>query len=484
MQTREINLLDMMADILSHWRGLVVSLLLGAILFGGLSYLKSVQNVQHQEETVQDEISVQTKVQQMEESMDEVKRMAVLKTLDEEKEYELKNAYYENSAYMQLNPLQVAETELIYRVKTADGNENGQFGAIYKAILDNVGLNEWVAQQTGIDTNSVEGLISVDAVSAFDMSSETQKLTLGTDCIRVTLLQADADSCQRLVDAVKTYIFEQQKKLNSEIEEHSIILVSETSRIGMNKDVMNDQIDYRDEMISLQSEIAATKAGLTEEQTKYYELLTWEDEEQIEQLGQDEEIPDTVAQTPGVSKKYMLLGAVLLAFMYVFVLCMEYIFNTKIRISDELQKLYGIPQIGLVVKEFGKKNFLDNWIDSLRYYGKRRFTAEQSMELAFAAVKIAAMKNGLNSIGLMGCNMSAGAGKVCESLKTALEEEQIKVTVLDNTLYNAEVLEKVDVMQGVVLIETAGSTLYNEVVSELDLLKRQEIPVLGGIIVE
>ena len=174
----------------------------------------------------------------------------------------------------------------------------------------------------------------------------------------------------------------------------------------------------------------------------------------------------------------------LFAFVYAMILAMGYIFNTKVRASDELQQIYGIPQIGLVVKEPGKKLFMDKWIDSLRNYGKRKFTAEQSMKLAFAAIKIAAVKNGQNSICLIGCNMNAGAGKVCESLKAALEEEQIRVTVLDNVLYDAEAMEKVDTMQGAVLVEKAGSTLYNEINDELALLKRQEILVLGGIIVE
>ena len=41
MEEREIDLLDMIADILSHWRGLVVALVIGAVLMGGLSYVKS-----------------------------------------------------------------------------------------------------------------------------------------------------------------------------------------------------------------------------------------------------------------------------------------------------------------------------------------------------------------------------------------------------------------------------------------------------------
>lgn len=93
--------------------------------------------------------------------------------------------------------------------------------------------------------------------------------------------------------------------------------------------------------------------------------------------------------------------------------------------SDELQSLYHIPQVGTIVKDSGKKFIVDKWVDDLRHYGKRKFSAEQSVELAFAAVKIAAVKNGLNNICLMGCNLSAGADAACESLKAALEKREL-----------------------------------------------------------
>jgi len=38
--------------------------------------------------------------------------------------------------------------------------------------------------------------------------------------------------------------------------------------------------------------------------------------------------------------------------------------------------------------------------------------------------------------------------------------------------------------KGIVLVETAGSTMYEEVVKELQLMSRQNICVLGGILVE
>lgn len=488
MQTREIDLLDMIADVLSHWRGLIVALVLGAVLLGGFSYMKSlrtVQNVQQPETVVQEETTVEEQLTQLEQSLDDKSLATVLAVVDDEKEYDLKKTYSENSIYMQLNPLQTAQTELIYQVQTADGSMDGQLGALYTSLLNNVGLYDWVAQQTGIEARYAGELISAETVSSLTIQSK--EMTLGTNCVKVSILQSDTEACQKLAEAVKAYISEEQKQLNNELGQHVLVLVSETTGSVMNKELMNDQIKCRNEIASLQSTIAATKADFTEEQKKYYELLTWEEaehSEQPEQPAQNVTAEENPVPTPAVSKKYVSLGAVLFAFVYAVVICMAYIFNTKLRVSDELQSIYGIPQIGLVVRESGTKVFLDKWVDSLRHYGKRKFTAEQSMELAFAAIKIATVKNGLNNICLMGCNMSAGADKVCESLKAALEKEQIGVSVLDNVLYDAEAMEKMDAMQGAVLVEKVGSTLYNEVAGELELLKRQDIRVLGGIIVE
>ena len=491
MQEREIDLLDMIADVLSHWRGLIVALVLGAVLLGGFSYMRSlrtVQNVQQSETVVQEEADVQERLTQLEQSLDDKSRATVLTVVDDEKEYDLKKTYSENSIYMQLNPLQTVQTELIYQVQTADANLEGQLGALYTSLLNNVGLYDWVAQQTGIEAGYVGELISAETVSSLTIQSKTenlqQEMSLGTNCVKVSILQSDAEACQKLTDAIKTYISEEQKRLNDELGQHALVLVSETTGSVMNRDLMDDQIKCRNEIASLQSTIAAAKADFTEEQRQYYGLLTWEETEQSEQPAQNVTAEENAVPTPAVSKKYVLLGAVLFAFIYAAVICMAYIFNTRLRESDELQSIYGIPQIGLVVRESGRKVFIDKWVDSLRHYGKRKFNAEQSMELAFAAVKIAAVKNGLNNICLMGCNMSAGADKVCESLKAALEKEQISVSILDNVLYDAEAMEKMDAMQGAVLVEKAGSTLYNEVASELELLKRQDIKVLGGIIVE
>lgn len=490
MEEREIDLLDMIADILSHWRGLLVALIIGAVLMGGFSYVKSYRNVQSEQEAEEepelDEMSVEEQLAQLEDSLSDSEKISVAATVDDEREYLYKDTYYRESIYMHLDPLNIARTELIYRIQAEDGSLAQRLGTVYKNIVGGVGLYDWVEQQTGIAAEYTAELISVSTDPAIFVGNGAQNISIGSDSLKVTVMQEDEKTCEQLAEAVNSYMEEQQKNLAEKLGSHELILLSETSGKIISTDTMVRQIDYGNQLINLKAGIASAKAEFTEDQQKYYDLLTWEEKAKEAEMDHKDAATEEepVLESPSVGKKYVLLGAVLFAFVYAGILFLLYIFNSKIRVSDELQNLYHIPQIGVVVKDSKKKFILDKWVDDLRHYGKRKFDAKQSMELAFAAVKIAAVKNKLNTICLMGCNLEAGAGSVCENLKTALEKEGINVTVLDNVLYNAESMEKVDTMTGVVLVEKAGSTLYNEIANELALLKRQDIAILGGIIVE
>lgn len=99
-------------------------------------------------------------------------------------------------------------------------------------------------------------------------------------------------------------------------------------------------------------------------------------------------------------------------------------------------------------------------------------------------MKLAARNQELEQVCLIGCHVAGAAQETCESIRTVLAKEQIETVMLNNVLYDAETMEKLEHVQGAVLVETAGSTLYEEIKEELSLLSRQHICVLGGIIVE
>ena len=478
MEEREIDLLDMIADILSHWRGLLAALIIGAILMGGLSYVKSyrnVQRIQSVEQEVLNRQSVDNQIAQLEQQLTPTQALTVQALIEQEKANARQKAYLENSLSMQLDPEQIAERDLIYSITMENPEQSCLLTQVYTDLINSTSMYQWIEEKTGIAANVVGELVYTEAgrndSAVVNNAQNGVAANLMKSNVKIIVRDAQEPDCDQLAEAVKEYMTEQQKTLEQRLGNHQLTLLSDTGATVADANLRNLQRNSVNDLATLATAVGNAKASLTEEQQQYYDLLTWEESEQS-------------AASPSISKKYVLLGAVLFAFVYAGILFLIYIFNSKIRVSDELQTLYHIPQIGVVVRDSGKQFVFDKWIDDLRHYGKRKFNAEQSMELVFAAVKIAAAKNRLNSICLMGCNLDAGAGKVCETLKTALEKEQLNVTILDNVLYNAEAMEKVDAMTGVVLVEKAGSTLYNEIAGELELLKRQEIAVLGGIIVE
>ena len=73
---------------------------------------------------------------------------------------------------------------------------------------------------------------------------------------------------------------------------------------------------------------------------------------------------------------------------------------------------------------------------------------------------------------------------VPQAMADKLKSGVINASVLDNVLYDPANTEKLGEMDGAVIIEKAGRTLYSELTEEIELLKRQQIKILGCVIVE
>lgn len=482
MEEREIDLIDLIADVLSHWRGVLVCMLVGALLMGVLSYVKSYGGTE--EVSIEEEISPEERVQEVEELLKDSEKMAVRAVIDDEKEYVWYQQYIESSVLMQADPYNIYKKEMLFKIQMDDMGQSYMLRSVYEDLVNGVGMLQWVEEQTGISATSADELISAQAKSNVLVLNGVQQTELGNDCLKVVILHSGETECENLARAVKDYIEQQHEKLTQELGEHEVDLLSEATSVVMDTGIRDRQMSYSNTKITLLTNCAKAKEAFTEEQQIYYDLLKGGDGI-LEEDGEAAVEEEVVVAKPSVSIKYVIVGAVLFAVIYVGVFFIIYILNGKLRATDELQKLYHISQLGLIVKDGGKKKiFVDRWIDALRNRNKRQFTREQSLELAATAVKISAGKQGLDTICFMGCDLKAGAEAVCRKLKDILEVEKFTVMILDNVLYDAEAMEKLESVKGIVLVEKAASTMYDEITRELELVSRQGIKVLGGIIVE
>ncbi len=529
MNEREIDLIDLLADVLSHWRGILAFMLIGAVLLGGFSYAKSywdLRQLQGGSKVSEDANEAETG------RLTEAEKMAVYAVLNDEQEYLIDQQYVNASVVMQMDPYHIPRSVLLYKIQMDDMRQSYMLRSVYEDLLNGVDLLQWVEKQTGISAASADELISALGKSNLVVlggAQEAESIDIGNDCLKVVVTHSDENECKKLTQCVKDYLEQQHEQLVREFGAHEMILVSESQGVVMDMTVRATQQQYSSNAIENLTNCAKAKEAFTASQKAYYDLLK-EGEKRLEErtepvsgvagaaardeenlkpatasyysrLKQGEElleeypelipnIPGTAAQDeengrPVINKKYVVIGAVLFAFLYAGVIFVLYILNGKIRTSDELQELYNISQLGLIVKNEGKKQFfLDRWVAALKNWHKRQFTREQSLELAAAAIRISAGKQALDEVCLMGCDLKAGADAVCQEFKERLEKEHLKVKILDNVLYDAEALAKLESVKGIVLVEKVLSTLYDEIQRELELASRQGIPVLGGVIVE
>lgn len=482
MKEREISLLDLIVEVLLHWRVVVVAMLIGGVLMGGLSYYKSSQTAEAQRAQLAEQ-EAQKGEQELEEVLTEGQIANVNSAIMYEQFRDEKIRYREESILMQIDPFNAPRAELTFVVKSDDIEKTYNIQKIYEDLLMSTELFDYVKKECDIP-NPVNDVISLEYTSYGQV--------YGNDTVRIAIYHNDESTCKAMAAAIVKYAQQQCTTVEKTVGAHELELLRQTYGTVIYTDLITQQRNCENDIITQNNAAVKLKAAFTDEEWYYYNYLTAgkvsanQEKEDAEKTDEGAGTAITVVK-PGISFKMIVLGMILFAFVYVFVIFLMYIFNNKLRATDNLQDIYSIPQLGTIPGDEKKKKFLgiiDEWILKFRYRNTRRFAPMEAANLAAVATKMAVKKQGVSNVCLMGCNLAGEALRACELIKERLTAEGATVQILSNVLYDAEVLEELADAQGAVLVETAGSTLYDEIAKELELLNRQNITVLGGIVVE
>lgn len=479
MNEREISLVDLMVEILLHWRVFIIWMAAGAVLLGAFSYVRSGNAVKEQQ-TATEKMALDPEAGLTEEELQSVNDV-----LTYEKIYLAKKAYQEKAPIMQIDPNQINKAEVIIAISSEKYRKSEDIASVYEDIVNSGEFVESIAEDVGMETVGVSELLYLNRTSGsyFDGMEDSAALDDSEKLctFRMAVVHGDEETCKKMVESALAFLREKKSVVEGTLGKHEIKVVNESFGVVSDDQIADRQKAVLDGIIGLRKTISDTKDKWSDAEREYYIFMNSDPDAEAEETTWSEDVP-----TAGVSVKYVLLGAVMAAFVYAFILLLLYIFNTKIRETDSLQELYGIPQLGLIPAQPGRKKvfgFVDRWILSVRDHNKRRFSTEEALELAAVAAKMAAGKGELKNICLVGCGLKERSLDACEKMKARLESESICVTILNNVLYDAQMLAELEKAEGAVLVEGAGATLYNEIAEELELLKRQDIKVLGAVLV-
>lgn len=496
MNEKEINIVDLLVEILLHWRMFIVWMLVGAVLSGAYGFNRS-RNAINSQKMQEEEAQRNPGGGLSKEEIQNVKNLVAY-----ENAYFSKCTYLEESILMQIDPNSISKAEVTITIEAEDYQKSCEIEKVYQNIVQSGELVVNLAEDIGIEATGIDEMIFTDrdllmldglglvAESSVVNTANTANtmnvvnvLDAGEDSnvLRIVTMDSDEARCKAMLEGIITFLMDKQSNVESTLGKHEIIIANKSFGVVSDSNIAEMQKMALDNIAGMKKVVSNTKDKLSDAERQYYDYLMRDGTE-----GADESVLPEPA-TSYISLKYVILGASVSVLLYAMILFIVYIFNSKIRKTDNLQELYDIPQLGLIPIERNCKKFfgfIDEWFLAIQNRNKRQFTREEALELAAVAAKMSAGKEELQEICLIGCGLKERSLDVCEKIKARLTEDKIQVNILNNVLYDAQMMEALEGAKGVLLVESIGSTLYNEITEELEILKRQGIKVLGGILIE
>lgn len=478
MKEREISLLELLVEMMLRWRRFLAWMAAGAVLAGAVSYVRRDQTpeaVQTGGQKAGQELT--DDLSDLKERLTDAQLQNVKYVMDYEAFYRDRTDYQKKSLLMKLDANCVQKTDLTFYVDAADWRMAAGIEKAYEDLIQGRELGVYAAGQ--IHGESVSGIS--EAVS---LARGSGNLDEGTNSFRVSIMHYDKTVMRDIVKAVIHFLEEKHDRIEEVMGKHGIVTVNRSESATADMGVLDRQKSVIDEIATMETTILQYKDAFTAEEQQYYDAMTEDASDSKAADGQEPDEEDRGALT-GIRIRDVVLGMLLAAFLYGFVFFMHYVFNNKLCASDSLQELYGMPQLGFIPRqeEGGKPfAFIDQWILSLRDSGGRRFTREEAMRLSVAAVRMAAVREGTGRMILAGCGLCGQALEICKMIQEDLAKEGIQAEVLDNILYDAQAMCSLEGADAAVLVACAQSALYSEIGREMELLSRQGITILGGIV--
>ena len=511
MKPREIDLIDLFVEILLQWRKIIVFMLVGAILFAGFGYVRSQRTYQEQktegerlEARLQELQALQTsedgteeiypEKQWLEEQLTEAEIAGVNAVIKMQEYRQKRQSYWEQSVLNRVDALMVPTAELTFHISADTKEDAYDIQKAYEDLFTSGDFYEYLAkEQESLSAAQIKEIVALER-SSYGM-------LMGTDLVSLYMINVDQHSCEKLAEEVTQYVQDRHQDMETVLGKHEIEVITNSYTVIFRTDILSMQKGAVDEIATLDNSIRDTKNAFTELQWRFYNYLTSGVAKGMSETNEKEISPETAEEInsitteltevnkmekPGISVKYIVLGLILAAVLCAFYYFIKYIFCAKLRSVDDLQDIYGLPELGHISLTAEKKKFLeavDRKILAIRNYGRRQFTTEEAIELTVAAIKIVAEKKEIQNLAMIGCGIKEEKQEICKKIVDRLGKEGIKVNLLNNILYDAVSMEKLTEIQGAVLVGIAEETFYNELLDEKNLLARQEIEQMGIVLI-
>ena len=487
---KELCIMDCVWSILIHWRRIIVCMVLSAILIGGLKYVKDIRTLQAVKESMESSKVTMKDIAMKIKQLPKEDKTSVETAVNLIDGLKTKNEYAEKAAAMRIDRYNVDRVVLQYYIKSdehaselvhaySDSCTSAQAAAeIVEASGDTLTPND-VTDMLTFRNGGNRLKSSVNAISAENANP----------VLCVTVRGIDKETAEKTAEAVKNILNRYTAQVEKIYGAHSLLLVNESYENGKDDDILSiqntlyDNIYYMTDRINVikKNALGDEAAGIVND---YMELVN---EQKIEEDTEDVSEAEDSIGTASLSKKWVLLGAILGAMFACGLDFLHWISGGRLNSVNEMQRNFSLRILGVIDdrKRQKKSSKIDRWIYKLRNRNKKSLSAERTFQMLLSAIVISARKADICELYVTGTEIEReNIQNLLRKLRQAAEQSGLKLIIGQNISIDADAFSKMTEVGNVIIVEESNVSIYQEIARELQICKEQGVNVLGSIIIE
>lgn len=530
---QEINLLDLLWEILYHWRMLLLAALLGCVLLLGykvyknVSYNKEIQgNITSQEATSEGsnndaqvageqgenslafmtEKEMQAAIEKSEtyQTLTPSEAKRVVSALTYTRKIQEKEAYKKDSIYMQLNPYheQVCVLDYFVTVKKKDGDLRAKnLVSAYLQSVENNTISGFMKQGNPSKfKDAYNELITAKYFDAASADSSAEELAV---LMKVASLESQnsvamfsvyiAGRDEKEIQEIKTMFVdamdEYANRLSGTMGAHTLELKDSYITEIVDSDLMDRQDSFDEQIIGYRNTLADLQANFSEGQAAAYEEISGESANKSVMESENFIYSDAdKISTRADLAKYAVLGFVVGIFGYMMIYAIWYMLNGNLKSEDDLKNGFGYYILADFSKfktkynmKAGSTNGIDEWLLNLRLGGRTTLMEEEAILPANA--KVTLRKADVDKVYFTSTvTLNDEEKERVEDLMNSLKEEGVQATFGASILKDAASLEKMTDVGSVIFVEKVGVSRMESLYKVKTVAKAQGVLTLGAIV--
>ena len=474
---RTIHIRDLFYTLCQRWRSLIICLIIGAVVLGAYGWWKSGGEsyiTPGQAETMGNNLGQERKgvIESFASEIIVSTRQMIQQT-----------QYNQESSLMQLDPFHLYVYELNYYIDDTAEEETGtsRSFAIAQAYLAKLQENYLGQKVTAV----MEGEYGSERKDFYE-SPQLIQVDKGNleDGVLTFRLYYSEEGNKEDVNALKEAIQAFRGIVQAEIGRHNMILLGESGFQYADMDIMYMQEANAKRIHDLSERIEDIKKTVTKsEEEKYLQYLI----DHADFNNADGEKGTIVKTQRHLSKKYILVGAILGLIVAAIVIIIKYITTNTIKSAKEIEEDFDLQLLGSFEGKSPfyqhRKTKLDQWLRKKKNRTKGQMPAEEMAEVIATKIKIEAEKADLHQICLAVDKKVSDNTAFLDSLMEKIGDNPA-VKIIRNIPEQPDGLEVMAGMDGAVLVGQVDRSGFDDLKTICDLCRNYSVKMIGTIVAE